>query len=250
MTKETHLCDYNDTDYKKDFWDSGERVYEDAVERLALKKLLPHHIKNMLEIGGGFGRLLEEYAGRADNITLLDYACNLLKQAEEKAKELKLKNFQTKQGDIYQAKFPKENFDSCLMVRVMHHIEDVPQLFQRVNGFLKLGGVFIFEYANKRNLLEIMRKLVGKATLDPFTKEPSRRGEGVYFNFHPSYIEHHLKKQGFFIEKTLMVSIFRHHFLKKTYGPQRSKKSKVKQTNRSQAVIGFTLTYLNLVFYG
>jgi len=47
------LCDYEGSNYQQEFWEKGNRAYEDAAEALALKKLLPHGGKHLLELGGG-----------------------------------------------------------------------------------------------------------------------------------------------------------------------------------------------------
>ena len=35
------VCDYEGSDYRTRFWDGQGRDYEDLVERLALRRLLP-----------------------------------------------------------------------------------------------------------------------------------------------------------------------------------------------------------------
>jgi hypothetical protein len=42
MTKEPPaICDYEGSDYQERFWDQADRVYEDRVESIALRRLLP-----------------------------------------------------------------------------------------------------------------------------------------------------------------------------------------------------------------
>ena len=47
------VCDYEGSDYQSTFWDTGGREYEDQVEALALRRLLPRSGTLMLEIGAG-----------------------------------------------------------------------------------------------------------------------------------------------------------------------------------------------------
>nr|HID13463.1 hypothetical protein [Anaerolineae bacterium] len=57
----THLiCDYEGSAYRTEFWGQG-REYEDAVERIALQRLLPPSGRRIIEIGAGFGRLADLY---------------------------------------------------------------------------------------------------------------------------------------------------------------------------------------------
>jgi len=47
------VCSYEGSDYQRTFWEAGERQYEDAVEAIALKRLLPQHGYLLLELGAG-----------------------------------------------------------------------------------------------------------------------------------------------------------------------------------------------------
>ncbi len=37
------ICDYEGSNYRTEFWESKGRNYEDQVERIALRRLLPKH---------------------------------------------------------------------------------------------------------------------------------------------------------------------------------------------------------------
>lgn len=212
-----NVCDYSDTDYKSDFWGDGKREYEDLAERYAVRKLLPVHGEKFLEIGGGFGRMLEEYAYRFKSAVLMDYAPNLVAQASQRVKELKLDNVTVTQGNIYDLSPLGTGFDGCQMIRVMHHLENVPLAFTQINRIMKKNGYFILEYANKRNLLEIARQLLRLPHIQPFGYAPTQRGESLFYNFHPDYINDTLLKCGFVVEEKLAVSLFRNEKLKKLF---------------------------------
>ena len=51
------VFDYDCVDYKA-FWQNFDRDYEDAVERIALRRLTADMQGSCLEIGGGFGGLV------------------------------------------------------------------------------------------------------------------------------------------------------------------------------------------------
>ena len=57
------ICDYEGSQYRSEFWGIRDRQYEDAVERIAISKLLPARGVRLIEIGAGFGRLANLYAG-------------------------------------------------------------------------------------------------------------------------------------------------------------------------------------------
>lgn len=216
-TKGYAICDYSDTDYAA-FWKDTHREYEDAVERIALRRLTKGISGSCLEIGGGFGRLVNEYAHLCDSVTLTDYAENMVEQAKQRVKELGLDHVECRKADLYRLSTCGRTYNNAICVRVLHHVVSVPAFFEQVNCVLEDDGVFIFEYANKRNLLEILRYCTKRPSIDPFGYYPSKRGKGVFYNFHPNYIRDMLDQCGFEIEEELAVSLFRNAFLKKHVG--------------------------------
>lgn len=214
-----HICDYADTDYAA-FWADGTRDYEDRVERIALWRLTEQISGTCLEIGAGFGRLVNEYARRCSRVVLTDYAAHLLAQASARARLLGLDNVECRQMNLYELDEAGWQFDNAICVRVLHHVESVPDFFRQVNLVLRDGGSFVFEYANKRNLVEILRWLFRRPNIAPFDRRPSARKQNVYYNFHPAYIRDMLRRNGFVIEQELSVSIFRSRLLKRLFGPR------------------------------
>jgi len=50
------VCSYEGSDYQTSFWDQGGRSYEDQVEAVALRRLLPISGKLLLALGAAAGR--------------------------------------------------------------------------------------------------------------------------------------------------------------------------------------------------
>ena len=213
------LCDYSDTDYAS-FWADEERSYEDLVERIALRRLTDGIGGTCLEIGCGYGRLVNEYARACDRVMLTDYAENMLAQARERVRLLELDHVECRRMNLYHLGQVGEQFDNAICIRVLHHVESVPDFFWQVNLALCDGGTFYLEYANKRNLKEIFRWLFHRPNIRPFDRQPTKRMQNVYYNFHPAYIRHMLLKSGFQIEEELSVSLFRSAFLKRIIGAE------------------------------
>lgn len=214
---EPEVFNYDNVDYNQ-FWQSADRSYEDAAERLALRRLTADISGSCLEIGGGYGRLVNEYAPRCTYVLLTDCTEKMIEQAKANVDKLGLNNVKCRTANLYHLEEYGNTFDNAVCVRVMHHVEEVPAFFRQVNAALNDGGVFIFEYANKKNLLEICRWLLRRPNIAPFAYLPTRRGAGIFYNFHPRYIQDTLKAHGFIIEQELAVSIFRNKFLKKLCG--------------------------------
>ena len=211
------VFNYNHVDYHK-FWQEHNRTYEDAVERIALQRLTKDMQGTCIEIGGGFGRLINEYAPKCSYVFFTDCTEKLVVQAKQHVDALGLNNVDCQTLNLYELSKCGQVFDNAICVRVMHHVEDVPCFFQQVNAVLPEDGVFIFEYANKKNILEIFRYLFCRPNIKPFDYKPSRRGNGIFYNFHPTYIKDMLQQNGFIIEEELAVSIFRNGLLKKLLG--------------------------------
>lgn len=213
MTKQTPpVCSYEGSDYQQRFWDEGGRGYEDAVEAIALKRLLPAEGNFMLELGAGAGRNTLRYQGY-DRVALLDYSRTQLEQARDR---LGLSDrFLYIAADAYHLPFRNGIFDGATMIRTLHHMADPVLVLSEVRRVMQTEGKFILEFANKRNIKSILRYVLGKQKWNPFSEEPIEFAE-LNFDFHPKSIRGYLQTNGFEIEKQLAVSHFRVGFLKKT----------------------------------
>lgn len=214
---ENKVCDYSDTDYAA-FWKEHNRVYEDAAERIALRRLTADMSGTCIDIGGGYGRLVNEYAPKCTHVLLIDYAENMVCQARERVRQLGLDNVECLRANLYDLRQYGKKYDNAVCVRVLHHVENVPDFFEQVNMTLEEGGTFILEYANKRNIVEILRYIFRRPNIKPFDYLPSKRMSDIFYNFHPKYVKDMLIRHGFHIEEELSVSIFRNERLKKIIG--------------------------------
>ena len=226
------ISDYNGYDYKKIFWEDADRAYEDQADRLAVRKLLPKHMKNFVDIAGGYGRLADEYVKRSDKATLFDYSKTELAQAKEKWGD----KLQTKAGDIYNLPFKDGEFSTLLMVRATHHFKDMKKVLAELYRVLEPGGIAVIEVANKKTLPRIARYLTGRTKISPFDRKVANLKEidpDGFYNYHPKYMEDLFMKAGFRIEKVLSVSNFRSARLKKLFGT----KKLVKMEDKAQKIL-------------
>ena len=100
---------------------------------------------------------------------------------------------------------------------MVHHLDDPEKYFNEVARILRNNGLYFLEFANKRNLKNILRSFIGRMDTSPFNLVPSQVGETI-LNFHPRYIVGSLKKRNFIIKKMISVSNFRLNILKKFPG--------------------------------
>ncbi len=208
------ICDYEGSEYATAFW-GPSREYEDAVDRRALGRLLPPVGARLVEIGAGFGRLASLYAGY-DEVFLVDYSRSLLLQAQEALRDRPKVTFVV--TDLYNLPLADDWFDTAVMVRVLHHVQDVSAAFGQVARILAPGGAYVLEYANKRNAKEVLRFLAGRPHRQPFSREPSQVVP-LNYNFHPAYIRERLGQVGFQVEAELTASFFRVDTLKRIASP-------------------------------
>lgn len=210
------ISDYNGYDYKKIFWEDADREYEDQADRMAIRKLLPKRMEKFADIGGGYGRLANEYLKRARKVYLFDYSKTELAQA----KEIYGDKLETKAGDIYELPFNDNELDGLMMIRVTHHLKDLEKAMAELYRVLKPGGVAVIEVANKRTLPKIARFITRRSKVNPFDKTVANYKEisvNGFYNYHPKYVENIFKRLGFKQEKVLSVSNFRSKGLKKVF---------------------------------
>ena len=205
------VCDYEGSDYQQVFWENGDRAYEDAAEAIALKHLLPQQGARLLEIGAGAGRNTPRYK-KYPEITLLDFSITQLQQAREQLGENQ--RYRYVAANVYQLPFPPGMFDAVTMIRTLHHLVDSELALAQIRAVLQNQGLFILEYANKRNLKAILRYLLRKQSWNPFSPEPVEFVK-LNFNFHPSTVCRWLHTYDFHILEQRTVSHFRVGFLKK-----------------------------------
>lgn len=214
-TSGTAICDYEGSSYRTDFW-TQDRTYEDAVERIALGAMLPPAGRRLIEIGVGFGRLVDLYKGY-DQVVFFDYSRSMLQQARAQwgeASPTGRPRYTYVAGDFYALPFVVGLFDTVTMIRVIHHAQDAPQVLRGVSEILAPGGAFVLEFANKRNLKAIARWLLQRQEWNPFDPAPYEFAE-LNFDFHPRWMEAQLNQAGFTIRDRRSVSHFRVGALKR-----------------------------------
>lgn len=211
MNDQPPVCDYEGSDYRTRFWEQGGRDYEDLAERQALRRLMPARGDTLLDIGAGFGRLADEYAGYK-RVVLFDYSRTLLREAQARLGDDP--RFIYVAGDWYRMPFVDNLFDTMVQVRTIHHAADVPALMRQLARIARPKGSYILEFANKRNLKAMLRYLLGRQSWSPYAPEPVEFVE-LNFDFQPTWMLAQLAAVGFKPGQILTVSHFRLAILKR-----------------------------------
>lgn len=210
------VCDYEGSDYQASFWDEGDRAYEDQVEAVALRRLLPPGGDLLLELGAGAGRNTPRYA-QFRRVVLLDYSLTQLQQAQ--ARLGRSERYIYVAANIYRLPFAPGLFNGATMIRVLHHMADPALCLSQIRSVLREDAVFILEFANKQNLKAIFRYWLQRQTWSPFSLEPVEFAK-LNYDFHPRAVRGWLAENGFSVERVLTVSHFRMALFKR-FAPTR-----------------------------
>ena len=210
------ICDYEGSRYRYDFWEGQGREYEDLAERIALRALLPPSGEILVEVGAGYGRLADLYDGYR-RVVLLDYARSQLEEAQRYLPHPERYTYVV--SDVYRLPFVEGLFDVLTMVRVMHHLADVPRALAELQRVTRPGGVVVLEHASKHHLKAIARWLLRRQAWNPFDPQPLEFVE-LNFDFHPRWVRQQLDAAGFRTEKIRSVSHFRIPLLKRLVPPR------------------------------
>jgi ubiquinone/menaquinone biosynthesis C-methylase UbiE len=205
------VCDYEGSDYQKRFWECGGREYEDRVEAVAMRRLMPSGGERLLEVGAGAGRNTPRFRGFRQ-VVLLDYARSQLALAQERLGQSD--RYIYVEANAYRLPFAQSVFDAVAMVRTIHHMVDPMAVLREIRHVLHAEGSFILEYANKRNMKAIARWLLRRQAWNPFDHEPVEFAK-LNFDFHPAAMRLWLREAGFKITRQLTVSHFRLDWLKR-----------------------------------
>ena len=206
------------------YWKS--RDYEDIAEHITLEKIFTAIPSGnwFLDIGGSYGRLTDIYSKRFKHPIILDYSLETLnKNREELIKQYP--NIILIAANAYRLPFHDSVFDSILMVRVLHHLNEPEIYFKEISKIIKSNGTYIQEFANKVHLKAKVRALL-KGNFKFFNKDPHQQPatgnfEGtkdqssIFLNYHPKHIKKLFKNSNLKMYKRYGCSYLRIPFLKK-----------------------------------
>ena len=206
------LATYEDLGYRDVFWAS--RSYEDACDRIALRALLcdagfgtaeSGRGRRLIEAGAGFGRLADEYHA-FDEVVLLDASALHVESARERLAGDP--RYRVVEGNVLALPYADGHFDAAVMIRVLHHFADPEPIVAELARVVRPGGALVLEFANKRNLKSIARRMLRLQSWSPF--EPgSIEYKPYHFDHSPVSIKRALRKNGLRVERLRAVSLFR-----------------------------------------
>jgi len=138
-------------DKSEKFWDKQAENYAkdqrdiqltDNVDFInTLKYLNSNDI--VLDYGCGAGIVSNAIADKVKEIQAIDISSKMIEVARRKAGELNIENVNYARATIFDERYQRESFNVILAFRILHMLEDIQLVIQRINGLLKPGGWFI-----------------------------------------------------------------------------------------------------------
>ncbi len=137
---------------KQDYFAERSTGYDETVYRLryvdemanAIHRYLPlEGDMHLLDFGAGTGLLTERIAPEVAEITAVDISPSMISQLQEKSEAIPCR-LSLLQKDLCHDELPEIRVDGIVSTMTLHHIEDVPGLFQRLMQLLKPGGFAAF----------------------------------------------------------------------------------------------------------
>jgi 2-polyprenyl-3-methyl-5-hydroxy-6-metoxy-1,4-benzoquinol methylase len=211
---------YDNYDYES-YWHG--RDYEHSCEIIAIKSFIDRipKIKTILDIGAGYGRIAPTYMYRAKKVILSDPSSKNLMKAKSLLKFKNIKYIHSTLENLPN-KIKKSSIDVVVLVRVMHHLNDVNASLKTISSMIKQKGYLILEFPNKKHLKAVFFEFLrGNFTypLDIFPKDircaKSIKNNSIPFNnYHPDMVRMLLEENNFKIIETRSVSNVRSRFFK------------------------------------
>lgn len=228
------IANYELNNYKySDFW--AGREYEHGAEVQLLERIIKTHLSDLshreiVDLGGAYGRLLSVYGEKAKQIILADYSTNELLQGLGNVVQSPLKDKVFFVAlNAYKLPFASSSVDSLLSVRVMHHLKEMDLFVADLARVLKPGGKAIIEFANKNHIVAILRhilKLDVIAYLREKVVQVTHRSDAqgmkegqisLMYNFSYGYFKNIAWQNGLAVEASYSCSFLRSGFLKKLF---------------------------------
>jgi ubiquinone/menaquinone biosynthesis C-methylase UbiE len=97
----------------------------------------------ILDYGCASGTICLELAKGVKQACGVDISSKMIEIARRKAVENKAANTTFIHGSIFNEGLKKESFDVITAFNILHLVEDIPQVMQRIYTLLKPGGTFI-----------------------------------------------------------------------------------------------------------
>ncbi|MFT5822637.1 MAG: 2-polyprenyl-3-methyl-5-hydroxy-6-metoxy-1,4-benzoquinol methylase [Crocinitomix sp.] len=165
MNKSEKFFDRTSSMSKPEPTRSASKVIELTKEYLDTEKCV-------LDFGCGSGSITNKFSKHVKKIEAIDFSKGMINVAKKQANDASIININYAQTSIFDESLAENTFDVIMSFNVLHYIEDMPNLLNRINSLLKPGGVFISSTAclkEKKNGIRLLMWLLSKMKIIPKT---------------------------------------------------------------------------------
>lgn len=203
------------------FWEG--RDYEDLAEKLVLNDFYQKVTNKdlIVDVGGGYGRLIPLYARLFNKCVLIDPSERNLKTGKEKFGDFN--NVSFARGSLPILPLDSNLASLVQMIRVSHHITNLTKAISEIWRILDNDGFLIIEVANKVHIAARIKALrrgdfnfaKDLNYYDQRSEQSIKKRNNLFVNHHPEYVLQLLRNSGFKILEIRSVSNLRNQTLKK-----------------------------------
>ena len=104
----------------------------------------------VLDFGCGSGAITNKIAKEARAIDAIDISSGMLAFAKEQAEKASISNIDYIHDSIFDERFDNNKYDAIFAFNVLHYIDDIPRLINRINTLLQPNRVFTIEFPSKK----------------------------------------------------------------------------------------------------
>ena len=125
---------------------------------------------DVLDFGCGSGAITNKISKEVRAIDAIDISSGMLDFAKEQAEISSISNVDYIQASIFDARFDNNKYNVISAFNVLHYIDDMPRLINRIHTLLKPNGIFISSTACLKERISLIGSLVlllGKIGLIP-----------------------------------------------------------------------------------
>ncbi len=185
------------------FWDRMAKNYDSGTDKtmgkileITKKHIQPNDV--VLDYGCATGAYSLNFSGIANKIHGIDLSAKMIKIAQEKAIKQNADNINFTHTTIFDEELKKGSFDVVLGLNILHLVDDIDLVINRISKLLKPGGLFVSAtvcIGNKKSVLSRSLYFLNKIGLVPDIKM-----------FSTSQLEGKITAENFQITETTEVS--------------------------------------------
>ncbi|MFC0875780.1 class I SAM-dependent methyltransferase [Saccharicrinis sp. FJH2] len=156
MTNKTQ----NFWDREAEKYDARKRQFETIFEEVIAKtKKYLHANDNVLDFGCATGEKTIKLAKTTGHIHGLDISAEMISRAIQKKNDADIRNCSFSQGTIFDNDFKNASFDAIVSYHVIHLLEDIEKVLQKIHDLLKPGSLFILTTVCLKDKMTLKKRL-------------------------------------------------------------------------------------------